>query len=541
MDEPPREDSPYHHRPNPRHSQPLPPAGGPGAREPEGRTRWPNLRGGSRNRLVIATTLGLAAVVGIPLALIASDDGERSGTLELVHHEVPLSPAADTYVVREDPGANHGAAGKLTAAGWDDWHSETYISFTVPQGVDDVAGARVELTFNRLDNQPRALELRSLPSAGWTEGTTTWRNRPRAGPVVATAPITPGTTRRVSLDVGSVVRGPGTYSFAITNGAGRSAISLNSKESGQGPSLILRGRTRGADSARPEHHLGTRGRPPISEPAPPRRSLPSFTPGLPPSTLCGASFNTEKGETFQQALKRQEGYYGRLGAVRLFYGGLPPRWPGRITDGRTQIISFKLNPREVLDGRHDDYLRQWFVSAPANQDIYWVYYHEPEDNIAKGEFSADDYRAAWRHLRELSDAADNPRLKATLVLMGWDLDPRAKRNWRDYYPGNDVVQVMGWDIYNDPPGKNAYQPPATMFGQAISISRAEGLPFGIAETGSFLMPGDNGERRAAWLRDVTTYLAREGALWVAYFDHDWPTGDYRLLDDPSRRAWRDFC
>lgn len=96
---------------------------------------------------------------------------------------------------------------------------------------------------------------------------------------------------------------------------------------------------------------------------------------------------------------------------------------------------------------------------PRDRDVYWVYYHEPEDNIAAGEFTAADYRAAWRRLRSLADKAGNPRLHATLVLMGWSLDPLSKRDWRDYYPGRDVIQVLGWDVYNLGWKKGRYDSP----------------------------------------------------------------------------------
>ena len=52
---------------------------------------------------------------------------------------------------------------------------------------------------------------------------------------------------------------------------------------------------------------------------------------------------------------------------------------------------------------------------------------------------------------------------------------------------------------------------------------------------------DNGTRRAAWLRATNSYLAKNKALWVAYFDLDWSTGDFRLLDSHSRTAWKEFC
>lgn len=186
-------------------------------------------------------------------------------------------------------------------------------------------------------------------------------------------------------------------------------------------------------------------------------------------------------------------------------------------------------------------MTRWFGTAPRDRDVYWVFYHEPEDNIAKGEFTAADYRAAWRHLRGLADKAGNPRLHATLVLMSWSLEAESKRDWRDYYPGRDVIQVLGWDTYNLGWKKGRYDSPSMMYDRVVALSKEEGLPFGVAETGSYLVGDDNGEKRAAWLHETNAYLKKHGALWVSYFDLDWETGDFRLLDAPSRKAWQDFC
>jgi hypothetical protein len=266
--------------------------------------------------------------------------------------------------------------------------------------------------------------------------------------------------------------------------------------------------------------------------------------GTPPSTrtLCGASFATEPGETSQQALDRTDNYYGGLDMVRVFYPELPDPWPGKLhTNGRPLVVSFKARPGEILAGTHDTTLRDWFATAPRDQHIYWSYYHEPEEDITAGKFSARKYRKAWAHLRALADTADNPRLHATLILMSWSLEPDSGRNWRKYYPGRDVIQVLGWDTYNFAADEGRYEDPVEMYARTIATSKAEGLPFGIAETGSHLVPGDHGKRRAAWIRTMTHHLTEAGALWVAYFDLDWETGDYRLTDPPSRKAWSDFC
>jgi len=123
--------------------------------------------------------------------------------------------------------------------------------------------------------------------------------------------------------------------------------------------------------------------------------------------------------------------------VRYFNPGAPAAWPGNAgAVNRTVIVSFKLNPSDILSGAEDSRMKTWFANAPRDRDVYWSYYHEPEDQIADGDFSAADYRSAWRHLKSLANQAHNPRLYSTLILMQWTLNPQANRNWQDI--GMDV-------------------------------------------------------------------------------------------------------
>ncbi|TYB46497.1 DUF7594 domain-containing protein [Actinomadura chibensis] len=527
-----------HHRPDPRRSQPVPPT-----RARRARRRGPR-------PAFYFTTAGTLIVVGCSAGAIALGGGalDRDARTTSAGSGTVVPAAADTYVVREMPGKGFGDAKKITASLWPSWHTEAYVAFDVPAGTPRVTKARVEVVFDRPENRPRDVELRALPGS-WTENDTSWANRPVAGPVVATA-VTRGD--KILFDVGSVVTGPGRYAFAITNRSPGSAASLHSRETGEGPRLVLKTRRGDRPSPSPSASGGNPEQTATSLPTPgPEPTWEVPEPTTPPSgggtpgggrTLCGVSLNLKSGETFQRALTRMDTEYGGLETVRLFYRGVPPAWPGNPNTGhRPPIISFKLAPKDVLSGKYDKAFTNWFATAPSDRDVYWVYYHEPEDNIASGEFTAADYRAAWRRLRTLADKAGNPKLHATLVLMGWSLDPLSKRDWHDYYPGRDVIQVLGWDVYNLGWKKGRYDDPSTMYDRVIATSRAENLPFGVAETGSFLVKGDNGDRRAAWLRATNAYLAKNKALWVAYFDLDWSTGDFRLLDPQSKSAWREFC
>ncbi|MGW1058716.1 hypothetical protein [Micromonospora rubida] len=261
------------------------------------------------------------------------------------------------------------------------------------------------------------------------------------------------------------------------------------------------------------------------------------------NTLPGASIHLQSGESFAAGLARSDRSYGPLRMVRVFYPGLPPAWSGSRADAadRTVVVSFKAPPGEVAAGRHDSRLAAWFRSVPHNLDVYWSYFHEPEDDIARGSYTAAQYRAAWQRLAGLADRAGNARLRATLILMCWTLNPSSHRTFEDYWPGGDAIDVLGWDCYNSGGKFNRYTDPAQVFTPMIAKSKALGKPWGLAETGSVRISGDSGTGRAGWIRAMSRYLDGQRPLWVAYYDYQVAGGDFRLTDTPSRDAWRAWC
>jgi hypothetical protein len=263
-------------------------------------------------------------------------------------------------------------------------------------------------------------------------------------------------------------------------------------------------------------------------------------PGFVDETLFGSSLDFTVSGGFDAWVEHVDERFSDLPVVRVFNQGLPRDWTAKeIIEGRTVVVSFKADPTDVVEGRHDAALRRWFASTPPNSDVYWTYFHEPEDDIERGDFTAEEFRDAWRHLRKLADETRRPNLHATLVLMGWSTNPKSGREWTDYYPGGDVIDVIGWDNYNLSARNGRYADPEDIFGRVIEVSEEVGKPWGIAETGSLLVRGDDGTARAEWLGRVGEYLVERGAVWVTYFEST-VGGDFRLHDEASRQVWAEL-
>ena len=201
-------------------------------------------------------------------------------------------------------------------------------------------------------------------------------------------------------------------------------------------------------------------------------------------------------------------------------------------------MSFKALPTTILSGADDAALKHFFDSAPTGHPIYYSYYHEPEDNIAAGQFTLADYKAAWARVVSLADAAHNPDLHSTLILMEWDLQKASGRDWKSYLPGGGIISTLGWDAYpvGSATNKNPQPtPPADFMGPAIAASKSVGLPFGFAEFGLSTANG-----RAAWMTEVGNYIMSSGALFASLFNGSQQYPTLQLTDQASINVWRGF-
>lgn len=272
------------------------------------------------------------------------------------------------------------------------------------------------------------------------------------------------------------------------------------------------------------------------------------------TTLFGACVWENDGESYAQALAREHTQFGPLQIVRVYLANTNPlvSWTSpQLSSNLPMQVSFKGDPAVVVAGTEDQKYIDWFKAAPKDRDIYWTFFHEPDDNIvAPGQptdathFTADTYVAAWRHLKQLANQANNPRLLATLTLMNWTLYPESGRGvgstvmpqgWKSLYPGGDVIDVMAWDVANLKSGAGIYQTPEELYGPVIAANQSIGKPTAVAEWGVALLNGDQGAGRAAWMKQQGEFFVKNHFLYATYFNST-VGGESRLLDTPSMQA-----
>lgn len=413
--------------------------------------------------------------------------------------------AADSVVNASVPDTNIvGVLSRLDARAASERH--IYMRFTVtgvPAG-DDIESASLRLV--NTDASTATVTVNSTANP-WAENTITWNNKPASGALRATKTLAPGSAVATDFDVTSAVTGNGDASFLLTTTL-QNVLTIGARENTNTalrPQLLIKTKT-------PVAHWGSS----IEQRA--------------------------TGETRRDALLRVEQTMGTV--TPRIYGGGNLAWPANIDplDGRSMVWSFNKPPQEVLAGTHDTAFRQFIASADtylkANPDaeVYWSYYHEPEDNIAAGAFTAQQYRDAFTRLITISREVNNPRLVSTLILMEYSLQPGSGRTFSDYFAPS--VDMLGFDTYKWDPNTRI----AAMVDPIIAVANVHGKPWAIAETG-VSVKHTSAQRRTA-LHDLAAYIATRTPKprFALYFNSDpggpsewnWPIDDEPTMAD----AWR---
>jgi hypothetical protein len=229
--------------------------------------------------------------------------------------------------------------------------------------------------------------------------------------------------------------------------------------------------------------------------------------------------------TARENFLRVSGYLGRPQVYRMYYSGLP-QTPFSTSDadyGPPVVVSFKASPAYVMAGTYDAYLRRWFQSIPSTRQVWWSYWHEPEDEIEARRFSAWQYRAAWEHILAL--APRRSTLRATLILMGYT-QFKSSRVIKEYVPRG--LDVLAWDSYLTKTTKTTWN----VIEKPRAVSTAFGLGFAIAETAvakGYNMPGmDHAQTVAELCRALLTQAPRIQAQFVTWFESNKLDGDWRM-------------
>lgn len=172
-------------------------------------------------------------------------------------------------------------------------------------------------------------------------------------------------------------------------------------------------------------------------------------------------------------------------------------------------------------------------AAAGGGRLYVTFNHEPEAADSDGHGTAADYRAAWRaFVTRLRAVPGGDDVRTVLVLNRGTYASGEADAW---WPGDDVVDVVGVDAYNwydcqAAPGAPArpWMAPADLLAPALAFARAHARPLAVPEIASTEDPADP-SAKAAWILDLAQTLADpevapdvEYAAWFPGHDQAWP-------------------
>lgn len=224
----------------------------------------------------------------------------------------------------------------------------------------------------------------------------------------------------------------------------------------------------------------------------------------------------------------------------------PEDLPAVIND-----YSFQIPPAELAAGLWDDRLRTFIASTPLN--VVLTNHHEPEQEIAAGQFTFAEFRAAQLRLNRLVDeqnARDGGTRRVSVILMISTFTGFQGRDAANYWPtvarDGGTVDLISADVYNAPHGTGTTVPlgyttgtnwktPARLVRPVLSFAQQNDTDWAISELG-LLEDVNNPTRRATDLRGVVD-IARSGrigtlvwrpALWVSYWNSRGGRADWGL-------------
>ena len=197
----------------------------------------------------------------------------------------------------------------------------------------------------------------------------------------------------------------------------------------------------------------------------------------------------------------------------------------------------------VVDGRHDDYIRRYARAARTfGTPVILRFAHEPNGGtfpwgVRGFDNDADMFVAAWRHVHGLfaEEGATNVRF---LWSVGKQSCPGRCDPYAPFFPGDDYVDYLGFSSFNWGAMRDGWVPMVKGYRRVTTmLSRISDKPIIAVESASNAQGGD----KAAWIGDGyrRVYKALPRIVGIVYLDVDLRSighPDWRLESTPGALA-----
>lgn len=232
-------------------------------------------------------------------------------------------------------------------------------------------------------------------------------------------------------------------------------------------------------------------------------------------------------------LRKTESHAGRKMAIVRDYDHWSTVFPSGWTTWLKQnnyTISLSLNPkvgsstvswRSIANAQPGSAIHQNMVNrarAMANfgDKIFFTFHHEPNQLINQRYGSSSDFKAAYRKFSSILNAAGANNVIKVWTVTGSSFSAKDWRAASAWYPGGDVVDVVGADGYNwytclarGQSSRRPWTSFASVFEPARRFSAAQGKQLLINEYGSTEDPGSPG-RKGKWFVEAKNTIKSPG-------------------------------
>ena len=476
---------------------------------------------------IVAVATAFAATSAFVAVAVSS-----TSQADQISRTVRIGADHDGYASSTAPNEPRSDRNRLVARNTPEAHKVTFMRFTVTKdalGEGDVVGAKVLIVPQEEMTFPATLRL--VPNNDWTDKPLTYNNSPDVGQPVGTINAGPPSTRWI--DVSQTVKGPGTYSFAVTTERGRSLFF--SSETFNAPQLLVRINStpeepKPSDTPKPDPDPTTTSPKPDPDPttASPKPSDDSTGgtgsgacqeqfPGDPCAGTMYYGASVEGGDP--RTLESEVG--APLALFRSYMQATTPaskfasRAAADVAAGRIPLISSKVPGTwaQAASGAQDTWLIDRIKAlATVDGPVWLALHHEPRNDGDPADWVKMQQRA-----RTLIDQYST-NIALVGILNGWDFLEKNGNPERWYHPVGTGVDIMGFDSYNpwSPTNGMSWKSPETTMSPGLAIQKW-GYPTLVGETGVRTDPANPG-KAAQWLADTYKFAVDHDFVGVSYFD-----------------------
>jgi hypothetical protein len=221
--------------------------------------------------------------------------------------------------------------------------------------------------------------------------------------------------------------------------------------------------------------------------------------------------------------------------LRAKYGAVAkPSWDA----GLVPFVSIKTDPVKTGNGAYDSRFRdlaRWLENKP---DSYFVWYHEPEDNMTGPTFAK-----AFKRVRDVMKAA-NPKVKVGYAAMAYQWGSSQNRT-KNPAPWRVTADFYGVDTYSGgtQPATailSEHKPHTRWYDEVVRKTPGASTKWGLTERG---FKGSADQQRAKVIERETAYLQGLSATtsvtrpsFYLYWNTKGTEGDADLINGPKAQA-----